>query len=98
MIGGTGTVTGRTHSRAGASSAGTAFHHTSFLELAPLPGAAPCARLHAVHVLHEWGLSELADGAAQIVSELITNASEASVVLPHRPPVAMRLLPATRPW
>jgi hypothetical protein len=27
----------------------------SFLELAPLPGAVPCARLHAVNVLTEWG-------------------------------------------
>jgi anti-sigma regulatory factor (Ser/Thr protein kinase) len=95
MIGGTGTVTERTRPvvpGANASSAGTAFHRTSFLELAPLPGAAPCARLHAVHVLHEWGLRELAGAAAHIVSELITNATDASVVLPHRPPVALRLL------
>ena len=46
----------------------------SFLELAPLPGAIPCARLHAVHVLHEWGLRELADDAALVVSELASNA------------------------
>jgi anti-sigma regulatory factor (Ser/Thr protein kinase) len=72
--------------------AGTAFHRTSFLELASLPGAIPCARLHAVHVLHEWGLRALADDAAVIVSELMTNAADASVVLPGRPPIALRLL------
>ena len=72
--------------------AGTAFHRTSFLELAPLPGSIPCARLHAVAVLHEWGLRHLADDAALIVSELMTNAADASVALPQRPPVALRLL------
>jgi anti-sigma regulatory factor (Ser/Thr protein kinase) len=92
MIGGTGTVTGRTHPRAGAPGAGTAFHRTSVLELAPLPGAIPCARLHTVHVLHEWGLRHLADDAALIVSELMTNAADASMVLPGRPPITLRLL------
>jgi anti-sigma regulatory factor (Ser/Thr protein kinase) len=92
MIGGTGTVTERTHPRAGASGAGTVFHRTSFLELAPLPGAIPCARLHAVAVLHEWGLRHLADDAALIVSELITNAAEAAAILPDRPPITLRLL------
>lgn len=92
MIGGTGTVTGRTHPRAGAPGAGTAFHRTSILELAPLPSAIPCARLHAVHVLHEWGLRHRAEDAALIVSELMTNALDASNVLPERPPVTLRLL------
>ena len=53
--------------------------------------AIPCARLHAVHILHEWGLSELADDAALVISELITNAADASVVLPERPPITLRL-------
>jgi anti-sigma regulatory factor (Ser/Thr protein kinase) len=70
---------------------GTALDRTSVLELAPLPSAIPCARLHAVHVLHEWGLSDLADDAALIVSELMTNAADASIVLPGRPPIALRL-------
>jgi anti-sigma regulatory factor (Ser/Thr protein kinase) len=74
------------------SGAGPALHRTSFLEFAPLPGAVPCARLHAVHVLHEWGLRELADDGALVVSELITNAADASIVLPDRPPIALRLL------
>jgi len=74
------------------SGTGTAFHRTSFLELAPLPGAIPCARLHAMHVLREWGLRDLADDAALIVSELMTNAADASVALPERPPITLRLL------
>jgi anti-sigma regulatory factor (Ser/Thr protein kinase) len=72
--------------------AGIAFHRTSVLELAPLPGAIPCARLHAVHVLHEWGLREFAEDAALIVSELMTNAADASMALPDRPPITLRLL------
>jgi len=56
----------RTMSRPGA---GTAVHRTSVLEFAPLPGAIPSARLHTVAVLHEWGLRDLADDAALIVSD-----------------------------
>jgi anti-sigma regulatory factor (Ser/Thr protein kinase) len=72
--------------------ADTASHRQTALELAPLDTAASCARLHAVHVLHEWGLREVADDAAVVVSELITNAADASVVLPERPPIALRLI------
>lgn len=92
MIGGIGAGSGCAtgHQRSG-HGAGTAFHRESALELAPLDTAASCARLHAVHVLHEWGLRELADDAAVIVSELITNAADASAVLPERPPVTLRL-------
>jgi anti-sigma regulatory factor (Ser/Thr protein kinase) len=71
---------------------GTATQISSALEFAPLPTAVPCARLHAVHVLHEWGLRDLAGDAEMIVSELITNAIEASTLLPERPPVSLRLL------
>jgi anti-sigma regulatory factor (Ser/Thr protein kinase) len=71
---------------------GTTLRRTSVLELAPLPGATSCARLHAVSILHEWGLRALADDVALIVSELITNAADASIVLPERPPVTLRLL------
>lgn len=74
------------------SGAGAGLPHRSYLELAPLPGAIPCARLHTIHVLHEWGLRALADDAALIVSELMTNAADASIVLPGRPPIALRLL------
>lgn len=62
------------------------------MEFAPLPTAVPCARLHAVHVLCEWGLRHRASDAEMIVSELITNAIQASTVLPERPPVGLRLL------
>ena len=68
----------------------------SVLELAPLPTAVACARLHAVHVLHEWGLHEQAADAAMVVSELMTNAADASIVLPDRPPVTLRLLADTQ--
>lgn len=71
---------------------GTATQLSSALDFAPLPTAVPCARLHAVHVLHEWGLRALAGDAQMIVSELITNAIDASALLPERPPVALRLL------
>jgi anti-sigma regulatory factor (Ser/Thr protein kinase) len=76
--------------------AGTAAHLSSALEFAPLPTAVSCARLHAVHVLHEWGLRGLAEDAALIVSELMTNAVDASAVLPDRPPVTLRLLVGER--
>jgi anti-sigma regulatory factor (Ser/Thr protein kinase) len=71
---------------------GTATQISSALEFAPLPTAVPCARLHAVHVLREWGLRGLADDAQMIVSELITNAIDASTLLPEHPPVTLRLL------
>ena len=90
-------MTGRSDTRTvNGPGAGAAFHRTSVLELAPLPGAIPCARLHTVAVLHEWGLRALADDAALIVSELMTNAADASAVLPDRPPVTLRLLASER--
>ena len=52
------------------------FH--SCLELGALPGAVPCARLHARQVVWEWGLRELADPVELIVSELVTNGLHAS--------------------
>lgn len=50
----------------------------SFLELAPLPTAVPCARLHARQVLWEWGLQGLGNVTELIISELVTNAAQAS--------------------
>lgn len=49
------------------------------LELGALPGAVPCARLHARHVLWEWSrtwpaLDELGESLELLVSELVTNA------------------------
>jgi anti-sigma regulatory factor (Ser/Thr protein kinase) len=50
----------------------------SFLELGALPGAVPCARLHAQHVLWEWRLSHLSESVKLLVTELVTNAIKAS--------------------
>jgi anti-sigma regulatory factor (Ser/Thr protein kinase) len=50
----------------------------SYLELGILPGAVPCARLHARHLLWEWGLVELCELVELLVSELVTNAVRAS--------------------
>lgn len=74
------------------SGTGTAFHRVNTLELGALPTAVACARAHAVAVLHEWGLRDLAADTAVIVSELMTNAATASASLDGQPPIALRLL------
>ncbi len=100
MTGGTGTASGRAtaHHRPGQGpGAGTAFHRQTVLELAPLPTAIPCFRLHTAAVLTEWGLPrDLIRDAELLVSELMTNACDASAVLPERPPIALRLLGSGR--
>jgi hypothetical protein len=48
------------------------------LALGALPGAVPSARLHARHVLWEWGQKSLTEDVELIVSELTTNAVAAS--------------------
>jgi anti-sigma regulatory factor (Ser/Thr protein kinase) len=55
------------------------------LPLGALPGATPCARLHARAVLAEWDLDDLAEAAELIVSELVTNAVRASTASNGRP-------------
>lgn len=50
----------------------------SSLELGALPTAASCACLHVKHVLWEWGLHSLVDRAELLVSELVTNAVNAT--------------------
>jgi anti-sigma regulatory factor (Ser/Thr protein kinase) len=50
----------------------------SCLELGALPGAVPCARLHARQVLWEWELTALSDTTELLVSELVTNAIQMS--------------------
>jgi anti-sigma regulatory factor (Ser/Thr protein kinase) len=55
------------------------------LPLGALPGATPCARLHARAVLAEWGLGDVAESAELIVSELVTNAVLASMGPDGRP-------------
>ena len=62
------------------------------LELGPLPGAVPCARLHTRHVLREWGLARLSENAELLVTELMTNAIAASRPAAHALPVRLWLL------
>jgi len=50
----------------------------SRLELWALPQAVPEARRHARRVLQEWGLAGLAETAGLLVSEIVTNAVQAS--------------------
>jgi hypothetical protein len=61
--------------------AGAAWPHQTFLELGALPTAAPCARLHTTLVLWEWDLGALVSPAGLVVSELVSNAVQASVGL-----------------
>src|ERR1700679_1887744 len=56
------------------------------LELGALQGAVPCARLHARHVLWEWNLTDLDESVELIVSELVTNAVQASAGLSSQLP------------
>jgi len=64
----------------------------SFLEFGALPGAVPCARLHARQLLWEWGLAALTDSTELVVSELITNAIQASRATGQAAPVRLWLL------
>jgi anti-sigma regulatory factor (Ser/Thr protein kinase) len=63
----------------------------SQLELGALPGAVACARLHARLVLWEWGLSAIAENAELVVSELVTNATQASPSAERIQPVGLCL-------
>ncbi len=56
------------------------------LELGALQGAVPCARLHTRHVLWEWNLCDLDESVELIVSELVTNAVQASAGLSSQLP------------
>jgi anti-sigma regulatory factor (Ser/Thr protein kinase) len=51
------------------------------LPLAALPTAPSVARGHVRTVAREWGLADLADTAELLVSELVTNAGQASAKL-----------------
>jgi anti-sigma regulatory factor (Ser/Thr protein kinase) len=63
----------------------------SVLELGALPTAVPCARLHARQVLWEWRLGELREVAELVVSELVTNAVQATAGRQLLAPVRLRL-------
>jgi anti-sigma regulatory factor (Ser/Thr protein kinase) len=64
----------------------------SFLELGALPGAVPCARLHARQVAWEWGLAHLGDDTELLVSEILTNAVAAARATEPVLPVRLWLL------
>ena len=62
------------------------------LEFGPLAGAVPSARLHARYVLMEWGLGAIAENAELVVSELVTNAVQATWHAGTCDPVRLSLL------
>jgi anti-sigma regulatory factor (Ser/Thr protein kinase) len=67
------------------------FPWRSSLLLGALPSAVPCARLHTRQVLWEWGLSEVAEVAELLLSELVTNAVQAARANFDHMPVNVRL-------
>jgi len=64
----------------------------TFLELGALPGAVPCARLHARNVLAEWGLTVFSESTGLLVSELVTNAIQISRLAEPDAPVRLWLV------
>lgn len=70
---------------------GSPWPRCSVLELGALPTAVPCARLHARQVLWEWRLGGLRDAAELVVSELVTNAVQATAARQLPTPVRLRL-------
>jgi len=63
-----------------------------FIELGALPGAVPCARLHARQLMWEWRITGLSESVELLVSELITNGVAASQSLERIFPVRLWLL------
>jgi anti-sigma regulatory factor (Ser/Thr protein kinase) len=61
------------------------------VQLSAFPTAASCARLHAKHLLWEWGLEAITDTAELLVSELVTNGVKAARAIEQKPPVRLRL-------
>jgi anti-sigma regulatory factor (Ser/Thr protein kinase) len=61
------------------------------LELWAVPRAVPCARQHTRWALGEWNLDRVRDSAELVVSELITNAVQASCHTGENLPVRLRL-------
>jgi anti-sigma regulatory factor (Ser/Thr protein kinase) len=73
-----------------------------YVRLAALPSAVPWARRVLRHMLREWQLESMADPAALLASELVTNAIEASAGRAYREHgklpmigLAIRLTPAS---
>jgi len=68
-----------------------AWPHQTQLELAAIPSAVPCARGHVRAVVTEWGLAHLADTSELLVSEMVTNAVQASGQLKIADPAVVRV-------
>jgi len=104
MSGGTGAVSARrggarpdaTEHSSGAGPVSGPWPLASSLELAALPTAVACGRLHARQVLREWKLDHLAEDAMTLVSELLTNAVIASRSSGAGGLVSLRLLASRR--
>jgi hypothetical protein len=81
-----------------ASGAGTARHWRlrSHLELAALPTAPACARGHVRSVAYEWGLSDLAETAELLASELVTNSVQAYERM--KPRIDCSIVPVVGIW
>jgi anti-sigma regulatory factor (Ser/Thr protein kinase) len=63
-----------------------------FIELGALPGAVPCARLHARQLMWEWGFRRFSESVELLVSELVTNAMQATRTMERITPVRLWLL------
>ena len=77
--------------RAGMAMTAYCWPLSNALELGALPSAVPCARLHARHLLWEWGLDGLAATAELLISELVTNAVQAMAGQEDQSAVVLRL-------
>jgi len=64
----------------------------SFLELAPLASGVPRARRHVRQLLREWNLADPGENAELVVSELLTNAVQATGIAEVFAPVRLWLL------
>jgi anti-sigma regulatory factor (Ser/Thr protein kinase) len=73
--------------RHGENGSGNNWPCRSYLEFAALPTAPSCARLHTRAMLAEWALAIPGDDADLVVSELTTNALEASAEISESPAI-----------
>ena len=76
----------------GVGPASTSWPLSSWLMLGALPTAPSCARLHTCAILCEWGLKKLAETAALVASELVTNAVQASTETAVRPRLGLAVI------
>jgi anti-sigma regulatory factor (Ser/Thr protein kinase) len=83
------------HRRSGSQPARGGWPLRSYLELGALPGAVPCARLHARQLLLEWGFPDHAADAELLVSELATDAVRSSAQHETAAPVRLWVLSDT---